>query len=161
MAKTGRFLILNSEERRRVQSEYFPWLSLTLALDKAEPFRSEFGVGMLKDGHVLTSADSHAVEVRRKGDQPRISFHLTLEGVTQARLNSGQHLQARAGECFVMPHREDQTLTFSRGRRSVLTLEEDAIRDYVQRHYHVDAPRQLRFAEVFSSKQRHSPTSFR
>ena len=149
MTKTSRFLILNPEERRRVHCKYFPWLNLTLALDETKPFSSEFGVGMLKDGRVLTFTESHAVEVRRRGDHPRISFRLTLEGVTQARLSTGEHSEAGIGECLVMPHRKDQTLLFSPGRRSVLTLEEDAISDYVQRHYHVDAPRKLRFAEVF------------
>ena len=148
MTRTGRFLILDPEERRRLHYKYFPGLNLTLALDEA-PYRAEFGVGMLKGGHVQTSADSHAVEVRRMTDQPRISFRLTLEGVAQARLSTGQHAEARPGYCMVIPHREGQKFILGPGRRSVLTLEEDAIRDYVRRHYHVDTPRQLSFAEVF------------
>ena len=96
MTRTGRFLILDPEERRRLHYKYFPGLNLTLALDEA-PYRAEFGVGMLKGGHVQTSADSHAVEVRRMTDQPRISFRLTLEGVAQARLSTGQHAEARTG----------------------------------------------------------------
>ena len=145
-----RYLILDPEERRQVQSKYLPWLGLDLLAGKNEPFRTEFGAAMLPSGHVGVASDSHAIEVRCTEDHVRFGFRLIQTGVTQVFSTANRQIEAMAGQCLVSRHHEGQRLKFTPGRRSVFTIDEAAIREFVRHHYHVEAPKDLQFEEVFS-----------
>ena len=147
MLKKRRYLILDPDERRQVQSKYLPWLDLDLLVRTDQSFRTEFGVAMLPAGHVGVASDSHAIEVRCKEERVRFGFRLIQDGVTQV-FSGARQIEAMAGHCLVSRHSEGQRLKFSPGRRSVFTIDEAAIRDFVQRHYHVEVPNDLQFDEV-------------
>jgi AraC-like DNA-binding protein len=145
-----RYLILDPDERRQVQSQYLPWLGLDLLAGKNEPFRTEFGAAMLPAGHVGVASDSHAIEIRCTEDRVRFGFRLIQAGVTQVFSATNRQIEAMAGQCLVSRHHEGQRLKFTPGHRSVFTIDQAAIRDFVRQHYHVEAPSDLQFDEVFS-----------
>ena len=142
-SENGRFSILDPEERRRIQSEYFPWVGLDLRMDHDAPFRAEFGLAMLPAGHVIVSSDSHAAMIGRREEQARFSFVFVQHGMA-----SLKETQAMSGECLITRHYEGQKWTFSRGRRLLFTVDEEAISQFVGQHYGVEAPKNLRFAET-------------
>jgi AraC-like DNA-binding protein len=149
MPVNRRYLILDPEERRQVQSRYLPWLGLDLLVGRNETFRTEFGVAMLPSGHVGVATDSHAIEVRCKEDCARFGFRLIQDGVTQVLSAANRQVEALAGQCLVSRHHEGQRLKFTPGHRSVFTIDEAAIRNFVRHHYDVEAPSDLQFGEVF------------
>jgi AraC-like DNA-binding protein len=149
MLMNRRYLILDPEERRQVQSRYLPWLGLELLVGQGATFRTEFGVAMLPSGHVGVASDSHAIEVRCTEDRARFGFRLIHDGAIQVASAAHRQVEAMAGHCVVSRHYEGQRLRFTPGHRSVFTIEEAAIRDFVRHHYHVEAPRDLEFGEVF------------
>ena len=149
LPRDGRHVVFDPDKRRRLHREYFPWLHFDLLADTNEPFRAECARAALPHGHVFVSADSHVIEVVRKEEQPRISFRLIEEGVTQATSAANRHVDVMNGECLVSRHHAGERLRYGPGRRSVFTVDEAAIRNFVERRYEVETPREIRFGEVY------------
>ena len=149
LPRDGRYLVLDPDRRRRLHREYFPWLQFNLLGKSSEPFRAECARAALPNGHVFASADSHVIELVRKEEQPQISFRLIQEGVTQATSAANRDLDVMTGECLVSRHHIGERLRYGPGRRSVFTIDEAAIRNFVQRRYDVETPREIRFGEVY------------
>ena len=147
--RDGRHLVFDPDERRRLHREYFPWLDFELLGDSNEPFRAECARAALPNGHVFISSDSHVTEVVRKEEQSRISFRLIEEGVSQATSAANRKLDVMTGECLVSRHYAGERLRYGRGRRSIFTIDETAIRNFVERRYEVETPREIRFGEVY------------
>ena len=148
MPKSNRFLILDADERRHVQSQYLPWLELEVLDDRNRPFRCEFGAAFLPSGHVGVESNSHPTEIRCTSDLPRFGFSLIQSGTVRNVSANNRQVDAMPGECLVSRHYEGQRLRFTPGRHLVFTIEDPAIRDFVRQYYHAEVPSELRFSDI-------------